>query len=78
MFITTDLLQPMDLSVNKPANLRQKFQHWYSEKLMEQLEEVDDINNEPSKPKYASNERARGKMASSNGRVHFREPQHRQ
>ena len=29
---TTDLLQPMDLSVNKPAKecLQQTFQHWYS------------------------------------------------
>ena len=30
---TTDRLQPMDISVNKPAKdfLRKKFQNWYSE-----------------------------------------------
>lgn len=37
---TTDLLQPMDLTVNKPAKefLRKKFQHWYSEKITSQLQ----------------------------------------
>ena len=36
---TTDLLQPMDLSVNKPAKefLRQKFQEWYADQVMEQV-----------------------------------------
>lgn len=40
---TTDLLQPMDISVNKPAKdfLRRKFQEWYSEQVMKQLEGVD-------------------------------------
>ena len=36
----TDLLQPIDLSVNKPFKdyLRAKFQSWYSEKVATQLE----------------------------------------
>ena len=43
---TTDLLQPLDASVNKPAKdfLRQKFREWYSEKLIEQVRE-DDVDN---------------------------------
>ena len=38
---TTDLLQPMDLSVNKPVKdfLRQKFQDWYSSHIAEQLDQ---------------------------------------
>ena len=37
---TTDHLQPMDLSVNKPAKafLRGEFQKWYSDKIMLQLD----------------------------------------
>ena len=40
---TTDVLQPMDISVNKPAKdfLRGKFQEWYSNQVMEQLEGQD-------------------------------------
>ena len=43
---TTDRLQPMDLSVNKPAKefLRQKFQVWYSERVLEQFEGEDDMD----------------------------------
>ena len=35
----TDKLQPLDLSVNKPAKdyLKQKFHRWYAEKVTEQL-----------------------------------------
>ena len=35
----TDRLQPLDLSVNKPAKdlLRDKFQQWYSDKVFDQL-----------------------------------------
>lgn len=44
---TTDQLQPMDLSVNKAAKdfLRDRFQKWYAEQILEQLagEESDDI-----------------------------------
>ena len=46
----TDRLQPMDISVNKPAKdyLRKEFQNWYSEKLMEDVEDdnsdIADIN----------------------------------
>ena len=37
---TTDLLQPMDLSVNKPAKdyLKNKFEEWYSHQVAKQLE----------------------------------------
>ena len=40
---TTDHLQPMDLSVNKPAKnfLKQRFQQWYSEQIANQLEGRD-------------------------------------
>ena len=35
---TTDLLQPMDIAVNKPAKdfLKCQFEHWYSDKVMSQ------------------------------------------
>ena len=37
---TTDLLQPMDVSVNKPAKsfLMKQFAEWYSEQLLQQIE----------------------------------------
>lgn len=40
---TTDLLQPMDVSVNKPAKdfLKSRFQDWYSEQLAKQFEGRD-------------------------------------
>ena len=45
---TTDVLQPMDISVNKPAKdfLKAKFQEWYSTQVMEQLEGQDCDNIE--------------------------------
>ena len=50
---TTDLLQPMDISVNKPAKefLRKEFQQWYSEKVQERIEEegVDAVDITPIK-----------------------------
>ena len=41
----TDQLQPMDLSVNKPAKefLRSKFSDWYSEQVRKQIDDVEDI-----------------------------------
>ena len=41
----TDQLQPMDLSVNKPAKefLRSKFSDWYSEQVCQQIDDVEDI-----------------------------------
>ena len=46
---TTDLLQPMDLSVNKPAKdyLRAQFDEWYSQEVMKQLDgrELDDLED---------------------------------
>ena len=40
---TTDLLQPMDIAVNKPAKayLKKQFEVWYSEQVMKQLDEKD-------------------------------------
>ena len=37
---STDLLQPLDVSVNKPAKsfLNRKFQEWYAEEIFKQLE----------------------------------------
>ena len=44
---TTDLLQPMDIAVNKPAKeyLKRQFDQWYSEQVMKQLEgqDIDDL-----------------------------------
>ena len=41
----TDQLQPMDLSVNKPAKkfLRSKFGDWYSEQVHQQIDDENDI-----------------------------------
>ena len=42
---TMDKLQPMGLSVNKPAKdfLKRKFEDWYAQKLMEQMSDETDI-----------------------------------
>ncbi len=44
---TTDLLQPLDVSVNKPANnfLRRKFQEWYSEQISDQLQDGQELSS---------------------------------
>lgn len=51
---TTDLLQPMDIAVNKPAKdfLREKFQQWYSEQVLKQLEgqDITDIETAELQP----------------------------
>ena len=41
----TDRLQPMDISVNKPAKnfLRQQFQEWYAKKICQQLHHDEGI-----------------------------------
>lgn len=48
---TTDLLQPMDLSVNKPAKdfLKRRFEEWYSGEVMKQLDgkENETVDLEP-------------------------------
>ena len=43
---TTDLLQPLDLAVSKPAKgyLRQQFQDWYAKQISDQLEGQDMAN----------------------------------
>ena len=40
----TDQLQPLDLSINKPAKefLRHEFQNWYAQQICKQLEEEID------------------------------------
>ena len=40
---TTDRLQPLDVSVNKPAKdfLRRKFEEWYTEQVIKQLDGQD-------------------------------------
>ena len=40
---TTDCLQPMDISVNKPAKdfLKRRFEDWYSQQISNQLEGRD-------------------------------------
>ena len=42
---TTDLLQPMDVPVNKPAKdfMKRRFEQWYSSELTKQLWGVDNI-----------------------------------
>ena len=56
----TDLLQPLDLSVNKPAKdfLRRQFQSWYSEQVLENLKheksEVVDVRMSVVKPLSAN------------------------
>ena len=49
---TTDLLQPMDIAVNKPAKdfLKRKFEHWYSEEVTKQLEGVSEIESAELQP----------------------------
>ena len=48
---TTDLLQPLDISINKPAKefLKRKFEQWYSERVLEQVEgqDIDNVEIEP-------------------------------
>ena len=44
---TTDLLQPMDVAVNKPAKdyLKRRFEMWYSEEVTKQLQGVSDVES---------------------------------
>ena len=56
------MLQPLDISVNKPAKdfLRDKFQEWYAEKVMDQIDanaDPDDVDIDPICFKYASTKR---------------------
>ena len=49
---TTDLLQPMDITVNKPAKdfLKQKFEQWYSDEVVKQLNAISDIESAELQP----------------------------
>ena len=44
---TTDMLQPMDVAVNKPAKdfLKRCFEQWYYEQIANQLAESDDLED---------------------------------
>ena len=44
---TTDCLQPMDLTVNKPIKcfLKKRFEEWYSDKVLKQLPGKDLAKN---------------------------------
>ena len=44
---TTDLLQPMDVAVNKPVknSFKRRFEHWHSDKVMSQLQGVSDVES---------------------------------
>ena len=50
----TDRLQPMDISVNKPAKeyLKKEFEDWYSEQVMQQLDgkDIDDLESTEIQP----------------------------
>ena len=48
----TDLLQPMDIAVNKPAKefLKRRFEQWYSDEVTKQLEGVEDIESVEVQP----------------------------
>ena len=45
---TTDSLQPLDISVNKPAKdyLKRCFEDWYASEILKQLEENEDLEDE--------------------------------
>ena len=49
---TTDLLQPMDIAVNKPAKdfLKRKFEHWYSHEVTKQLQGISDVQSAELQP----------------------------
>jgi hypothetical protein len=44
---TTDKLQPLDISVNKPAKqfLRKKFDEWYAHQIVQQVQENTEMND---------------------------------
>ena len=48
----TDLLQPMDISVNKPAKnfLRGQFQDWYATQICQQLKVVGEVQTQAVQP----------------------------
>lgn len=49
---TTDQLQPMDVVVNKPVKdfLKRKFEQWYSDEVMSQLQCVSDFESAEIQP----------------------------
>lgn len=73
---TTDSLQPMNLSVNKPAKdfLKQRFEEWYSGEVTKQLDEKE--NEATDQPWSTHVEGAWSKVAGSDVRVLCRQPSH--
>ena len=62
----TDSLQPMDLSVNKPAKdfLKRRFEEWYSGEVMKQLDgKENETGLGADQPWSTHTEGARSKMA---------------
>lgn len=48
---TTDVLQPMDIAVNKPTkNLKRKFEEWYSNEVLKQLQGVSNVETAEIQP----------------------------
>ena len=49
---TTDLLQPIDIAVNKPAKdfLKRKFERWYSDEVMKLLKGISDVQSAELQP----------------------------
>ena len=49
---TTDLLQPLDIAVNKPAKdyLKRRFKDWYSSEVTKQLQGISDIESAVIQP----------------------------
>ena len=48
----TDLLQPLDIAVMKPAKdyLKRRFEHWYSSEVTKQLQGISDIESAVIQP----------------------------
>ena len=49
---TTDLLQPLDIAVNKPTKdyLKRRFEDWYSSEVTKQLQDISDIESAVIQP----------------------------
>ena len=51
---STDRLQPMDISVNKPIKnyMRKEFQEWYAEQIVSQIDSSNDTDSDIEPIKY--------------------------
>ena len=73
---TTDFLQPMDMSVNKPEKdfLNRHFEDWYAGEVMKQLDGKEDEATE-IQPWSTHAKEARSQVAGSDGRALCRQLQ---